>query len=127
LLYAPAKLLFKPEIRCSLHRRQERRQFLLLLIEQVDALVLGLDHPVHQVADLFLMRRVAPNHLFTKRHPDVPLLLHQRTSPLGKLRVRLLQLLDLRVRESEALASHLGDPVLHLPFERCAVPALRIG
>jgi len=49
-------LLFHAEVRRALHRRQERPELTLFFLEQVDALALRPDHPIHEVTNLLLTR-----------------------------------------------------------------------
>ena len=117
LLRTSAELLLKCDVSRSLDRRHEPREFLLLGLDDQDALLLESDGCVEQVAHLLLVRLASRSHLLPQLAPRFALLCRDLSELGSEAGVGLLQLRHLRIGESHTVLGQLRHALAKLLLE----------
>jgi hypothetical protein len=108
LLRAAPDLRLKGQITRALNGRQESREILLLGLDECDALLLQTEGIVEKCAHVLLVRLVSGRHFHPELAPRLALLHDELILLWGEPRIRLRELGELRIGETEPLLRHLG-------------------
>jgi hypothetical protein len=121
LLRPLSKLRLQSDVPRTLNRRQKSGELFLLGLDNTETLPLQPERCVEQVADVLLVRGVAGHHLLSELAPDVALLCSKLPQLRRVSRIRLLELSELGVVETESLLHELGGALSELLLESGAV------
>ena len=121
LLRPLSKLRLKGDVARTLNRSQKTGEVFLLCLDDTETLPLQAERGVDQVADVLLIRGIPGHHLLSELASDITLLCSQLAQLRRVSRVRLLELSELSVVETESLLHELGCALFELLLESGAV------
>lgn len=127
LLRTPSDLSLKRQVARALDGSKESRQILLLRLDERDALFLQTHCIIEQRTHVLLVRLISGGHLNSQLAPRLSLLHHQLILLRGEPRIRLRELGELRIGETEPLLRHPGGLLAESLLQRRAIRVCRRG
>ncbi len=127
LLRSASHLRLKRQITRALNGSHEFRQILLLRFYERDTLLLQTQCVVEKSADVLLVCLISSGHFRAELPPGLALLHHELILLRREPRIRLRELGELGIGETEPLLRHLGGLFAEALLERGAIRVGRCG